>query len=102
VTYGAIWAGIGALITAGLGLALVIRELRRRERMASVHQISALADELLTHQRAVLTYQQWAFMVTQTMLEHGIQPPVLPEIHLAPKPPSEPETKQTRRQKRRE
>lgn len=90
MTLDAILAGIGAIVTAAGGIILVVRELRRRDRIASVRQIDNLSGELLVTRQDFLVYQQWAFHASQIMVANGIIPPPLPEIHLAAPPSDEP------------
>jgi len=91
--------GIGAIITAIIGITLVIKELRRRDRVASSRQIDELSNSLVVTRQDVIAYQQWAYNASELMVANHVHPPDMPPIH-ATAPEEDP--RDNRRQKRRQ
>jgi hypothetical protein len=79
----ALLAALGAILAAAGGIYLLVKEFRRRDRIASARQIDDLSDELTITRRDLLVYQQWAFDTSQTMASSGMVPPELPTVHPA-------------------
>lgn len=90
MTLDVILAGIGAIVTAAGGVILVIRELRRRDRVASVRQIDDLTNDLNATRQEALVCERWAFQVSEMMIGQGITPPELPKPVRTPLPPDPP------------
>jgi hypothetical protein len=100
VTIDAILAGIGAIVTAAMGVILVVRELRRRDRIASMRQIDDLSEGLTAARQNLTNYQEWAFKATQLVIECGKEPPVLPQFQRVPPTPEAPSWIKSLRDKR--
>lgn len=75
--------GLGAIITAAAGIVLLVREFRRRDRIAAARQIDDMAGELTITRQDLLAYEQWAFITSGLLISNGIVAPKLPEVHRA-------------------
>jgi hypothetical protein len=74
----AIFTGIAAIITAAGGVVLVIREFRRRDRIAMQKEIDDVNEELARLQHDYLELRKFMLQISQLLIEHGIAPPELP------------------------
>ena len=81
---GALLAGIGAVIAAGAGVIILVRELRRRDRKQSLKEIADLEAALHSRQRTVLSLRQYAFQLGELLADRGVEPP--PPPHETPEP----------------
>jgi len=79
VSLEAVLLGIGAIISAAGGCALVIREFRRRDRRGMQRLLDDTSDELVvTHQRLV-GYRRWGFNLSERLAAHGETAPPPPD-----------------------
>jgi hypothetical protein len=69
---------------------LVIRELRRRDRIASIRQIDDLNEALTAARVNLIAYQEWAYVAAQAIVEAGGQPSPLPAVERVPPTPDPP------------
>lgn len=100
MTLDVILAGIGAIVTAAGGIILIVRELRRRDRVASVRQIDDLTTDLNAVRQEALACEQWAFFASQMMVAQGMTPPKMPDPVRAPPPPEQPSWWQRRQDRK--
>lgn len=68
----AVFTGIGAILTAAGGTALVVREFRRRERKECDKEIEELSTELHAVRQRVIRLEQWAYRVQRQASHVGI------------------------------
>jgi len=81
MTLEAILAGIGAILTAAFGVALVVREFRRRDRKESRAEIEELNDEVHALRADFISYRQWAYELAVSLTSAGIAfPPAPPPV----------------------
>ena len=101
MTLDVLLTGIGAILTAAMGVLLVLRELRRRDRIAASRQIDELAYSLTVTRQDVIAYQQWAYHASQLMVANGVIPPAMPPINpAAPEEDPKEERQESRRERR--
>ena len=84
MTLEAILAGIGAIIAAALGVVLVVREFRRRDRRESFAEIAQLSAELHTLRADMMAYRQWGYDLAVKLTDMGIPVPPAPPPHEEP------------------
>lgn len=75
----AIFAGIGAVITAAAGMALVIREFRNREHRAARGEIDELTSDLYHLDQAYIELRRYNFELRTLLADHGHDHPPPPE-----------------------
>ena len=71
--------GIGAILTAAGGCALVIREFRRRDRKALTEEVDALSVDVHELRSSVVICRRYAFLLAEKLADHGIDIPVPPD-----------------------
>jgi hypothetical protein len=82
VTLEALWAALGSIFTAALGVVLVIREFRRRDRRESLKEIEQCNDEVHALRADFLNYRSWSYGLAMTLTGMGvIVPPAPPPVH---------------------
>ena len=74
-------AGIGAVLTAAAGLALVIREFRNREHKAARQSINHLTSDLYRVEAAYVELRHYCYVLRQRLADTGEKVPVAPMIH---------------------
>jgi hypothetical protein len=80
-----IFAGIGAILTAAGGCALVIREFRRRDHRSAVRTIADLNADITALRHDVITCRRYAYLLAEQMTELGIEPCTeKPQLESAP------------------
>lgn len=79
-----IFAGIGAILTGAGGVALVVREFRRRDRRAANRQIDDLTAEVTALRHDVITCRRYAYNLAEQMVELGHEVPPRPMLESAP------------------
>jgi hypothetical protein len=80
-----IFAGIGAILTAAGGVALVIREFRRRDHRSAQRSINDLHADITALRHDVITCRRYAYLLAEQMSELGIEPCVeKPVLESAP------------------
>lgn len=84
MTLEAIVAGVGAVVAAALGVVLVVREFRRRDRRASIAEIAQLSATVHALRADSIAYRRWGYDVAVQLTAAGIVVPPAP-------PPSEAE-----------
>jgi hypothetical protein len=75
VDWSTIATSIGAILTGAGGCALVIREFRRRDRIALKREADALADDVLDLRANLIVCRRYAYHLVQHMADHGIEIP---------------------------
>lgn len=75
---GSIFTGIAAILTAAGGMAIVVKEFRRRERRAMQRQIDDMSQELNLLQHDYLELRKFLMQISQLLIEHGLEPPETP------------------------
>ena len=76
--FGAVLAGVTAIITAAGGIFIVVHEFRRRERRQMQQQIDDMADELNSLQHDYLELRKFMLQISQLLLDNGIAAPEIP------------------------
>lgn len=74
-------AGIGAVITSGAGLALIVREFRNREHKASRSIINHLTSDLYRVEAAYVDLRHYCYVLRQRIADRGEEVPTAPMIH---------------------
>ena len=83
----AILAGVGAIVTAAAGVVLIVREFRRRERLASLKEIDEMSAELSRLRHDFLAFRRFAFGLAQMLADRGVDvPPAPAPSELSPEP----------------
>lgn len=77
----AILAGCAAILTAAGGIALVVREFRRRDRRAAQRQLDDVIRELALLQHDYIELRKFMVQVSELLIDRGIDPPVMPPPH---------------------
>lgn len=77
----ALFAGIGAVLTAAIALTLIIREFRNREHKAARQEIAHLTDDLYNLDQAFISFRSYAHVLRQLLADAGIDAPPTPPIH---------------------
>jgi len=75
-------AGIGAILFATAGVALAIREVRRKERRDALAIISNMEHVILDQQNEAIAWRSYVFSLRRILADHGIpspDPPLLAE-----------------------
>ena len=70
--------GIAGIVTATGGIAIAVKEFRRRERRAMQEQINDLNAELELLQHDYLELRKFILQISQLLIDNGIQPPEIP------------------------
>lgn len=96
----AIAAGLGAVLTAIIGITLTLREFRSRERKAAREEMGQLLDDLYGVDEAYIAQRHYSFELRQMVADNGELPPpppryskqltrqiATPAKKAAPKPP---------------
>jgi len=78
VTLEALWAALGSIFTAALGVVLVIREFRRRDRRESLREIEQCNDEVHALRADFLSYRTWAYGIAVMLANTGAHVPPAP------------------------
>jgi hypothetical protein len=81
VDWEVVLAGIGAILTAAGGCLLVIREFRRRDRLALKRELDELSIDVSELRSDMVICRRYAFLLGEILAEHGIdvpEPPPLP------------------------
>jgi len=87
VTLEALWAALGSIFTAALGVVLVIREFRRRDRRESLKEIEECNDEVHALRADFNSYRHWAYELSVSLATHGLPfPPAPPPVHVIKEP----------------
>jgi hypothetical protein len=81
VDWTAILTGIGAVLTAAGGCTLVIREFRRRDRLALKRELDDLSTDVSELRVDVVALRRYAFFLAQELAALGYEPPQAPPIH---------------------
>jgi hypothetical protein len=81
VNWQAILAGIGAILSAAGGTALVVREFRRRDRRSANRQIEELGDEVSMLSNDLAACRRWAFGTMTRLADQGIEVQAPPQLH---------------------
>ncbi|HKV67674.1 MAG TPA: hypothetical protein VJN72_06260 [Gaiellales bacterium] len=71
----AIFSGLGAIVTAAGGVALVLRELRRRDRVALAEEIKELNLEVHELRASFQDFRRFAYQLRMQMVDAGLDPP---------------------------
>jgi hypothetical protein len=79
VSVEAIFTGIAAIFTAAGGIVLVVREFRRRDRRAAQRELNDVLTQLERLQNDYIELRKFMLQVSELLLEHGINPPSMPE-----------------------
>lgn len=77
----AVLTGIGAVLTAAAGLALIIREFRNREHKAARNEIGHLTNDLYNLDQAYIEFRRYAHTLRQLLADAGIDAPSPPPVH---------------------
>ncbi len=77
----AVLAGVAAILTAAGGIALVVREFRRRDRRAAQRQLDDVIRELAALQHDYIELRTFMVQVSELLIDHGITPPPMPPPH---------------------
>ena len=84
----AIFTGVAAILTAAGGMILVIREFRRRDRVACQEDLDQIGEDLHLLRQDFAHFQRWAYMLRQQALQAGVDASDPPEPRpLAPVDP---------------
>ena len=75
----AIFAGIGAVIAAAIGLTLVIREFRRREHNAARREVDEMLVDFYRLDNSYIQLRLHTFQLRQQLADLGIETPNPPE-----------------------
>lgn len=75
----AIFTGIAAIVTAAGGLAIVVREFRRRDRRAAQRELDDVITQLERLQHDYIELRKFMLQISELLIQHGIDPPALPE-----------------------
>lgn len=78
MTLEAILAGIGAIVAAALGVVLLVREFRRRDRRASIAEIRQMSGDLHALRADMIAYRRWGYDLAVMLTERGIPIPPAP------------------------
>jgi len=76
----AIIAGIGAVVTAVIGLSLTMREFRSRERKAARAEMAQMVDDLYGVDEAYIAQRHYSYILRQMVADEGDLPPP-PPVH---------------------
>jgi pheromone shutdown protein TraB len=68
--------GIGSILAAGWGIALIVREIRSRQSK----EIRRLDQELQWTQEQLIANHRYAYDLRATLADHGIDTPAPPEV----------------------
>lgn len=77
----ALLSGIGAVLTAAVGLLLIIREFRHREHKAARAEVASLTRELYDLDQAYIAFRRYAHKLRQMLADQGIDAPEAPPLH---------------------
>jgi hypothetical protein len=72
---------VGAILSAGAGVLLLIREIRRKERRDSLRQIKRLEDELIVVQDDNADCHTYSHQLRLMLIDKGLDPPDPPWSH---------------------
>jgi len=72
--------GIGAILFATAGVALSIREVRRKERKDALRIISHMEHVVLDQQNEAIAWRQYVFTLRRILADHGIPSPDPPAL----------------------
>jgi hypothetical protein len=78
VDWQTVLTGIGAMLTAAGGCALVIREFRRRDRRALKREVDDLAFDVSELRADIVICRRYAYLLAERLAEHGIELPEQP------------------------
>lgn len=73
-----LFTGIGAILTAAGGCALVIREFRRRDRRALKREVDDLAMDVSELRAEIVMCRRYAYLLAERLAQHGIELPEPP------------------------
>ena len=73
-------AGIGAILTAAGGCLLVIREFRRRDRIALKKELDDLSVDVAELRSDIVICRRYAYLLRERLADHGIEPPEPPAL----------------------
>jgi len=76
-----ILTGIGAIVTAGGGVVLLVREFRRRDRVESDKELDALSRDLHATRADLIAFRRYAFELRGLLADAGIDQPDAPSPH---------------------
>ena len=75
----AIFTGVAAILTAAGGMILVIREFRRRDRVACQQDLDQIGEDLHLLRQDYAHFQRWAYVLRQQALSAGVDASDPPE-----------------------
>jgi len=81
VDWGAVIAGIGAIVTAAGGCALVISEYRRRDRRALKAERDALSSDLAQLRNDLVICRRYSFVLAEELAGLGHDVPAPHPLH---------------------
>jgi hypothetical protein len=73
LTIGTIFAAIGAVVSALVGLAIVVRNLRSKSRRAALDEADELEQELATCRHALHAAGARQYRLEQVLAAHGLE-----------------------------
>lgn len=73
-------AGIGAILTAAGGCVLVIREFRRRDRVALKQELNDLSVDVTELRADMVICRRYAFLLGELLADNGIEVPEPPPL----------------------
>jgi len=74
----AIFAGIGAVFTAAIGMALVMREFRNREHNAARQEVDELTADLYRSDQSYIDLRRYAANLRVQLADLGVETPAAP------------------------
>ena len=79
----AIFAGIGAVIAAAIGMTLVIREFRRREHNAARREVDEMTEDFYRLDQSYIELRLHCFHLRQQLADLGVatHPAPAPALH---------------------
>ena len=72
-------AGLGAVLTGGAGVFLVVNEYRRKDRKAAKEALETYSDELYELGQAYVELRRYDFEVRKMLADAGIDTPAPPK-----------------------
>lgn len=78
MTLDALLAAVAAIVSAALGVVLIVREFRRRDRRESMAEIAQLSEELHALRADMIAYRRWAYDLAVTLTGLGVTVPPAP------------------------
>lgn len=70
-----ILAGVGAVLSAAGGCIILIREFRRRDRVALKRELDELGDDVLDLRANLIVCRRYAFHLVEKLADNGIEIP---------------------------